>query len=330
MDLHKKTAATIAAAIGLPLALAMASASAQTASTYPNHPVVLIVPYAAGGVADVGMRILGAALSDHLKQQFVIENKPGPGAIVAAEAALQAAPDGYTTLMTGNNNAIAEALFNKLPYNTVNDFQSVATASFFDLLVVTRPDSPYKSLRDLIAAAKANPGKINIGTTPPGSTQNLGAELFLSAAGIKASIVTFRTSSDMANAVMRGDVGAEFEFFAAVQGLLDAKKLAVLASTGARRTAYLPDVPTAIENGLKDFDVVSWNGLAFSARTPKPFVDKLNAAMKLAIAEPSVQERAKQLGMEMRWSTPNDMDAHMKSDIARWGAVIANAHIPKR
>jgi tripartite-type tricarboxylate transporter receptor subunit TctC len=330
MDLHKKTAATIAAAIGLPLALAMASASAQTASTYPNHPVVLIVPYAAGGVADVGMRILGAALSDQLKQQFVIENKPGPGAIVAAEAALQAAPDGYTTLMTGNNNAIAEALFNKLPYNTVNDFQSVATASFFDLLVVTRPDSPYKSLRDLIAAAKASPGKINIGTTPPGSTQNLGAELFLSAAGIKASIVTFRTSSDMANAVMRGDVDAEFEFFAAVHGLLDAKKLTVLASTGPRRTAYLPDVPTAIENGLKDFDVVSWNGLAFSAKTPKPLVDKLNAAMKLAIAEPSVQERAKQLGMEMRWSTPNDMDARMKSDIARWGAVIANAHIPKR
>jgi tripartite-type tricarboxylate transporter receptor subunit TctC len=330
MDLHKKNAATIAAAIGLPLALAMASASAQTASTYPNHPVVLIVPYAAGGVADVGMRILGAALSDQLKQQFVIENKPGPGAIVAAEAALQAAPDGYTTLMTGNNNAIAEALFNKLPYNTVNDFQSVATASFFDLLVVTRPDSPYKSLRDLIAAAKANPGKINIGTTPPGSTQNLGAELFLSAAGIKASIVTFRTSSDMANAVMRGDVDAEFEFFAAVHGLLDAKKLAVLASTGPRRTAYLPDVPTAIENGLKDFDVVSWNGLAFSAKTPKPLVDKLNAAMKLAIAEPSVQERAKQLGMEMRWSTPDDMTARMKSDIARWGAVIANAHIPKR
>ncbi|HEY6619081.1 MAG TPA: tripartite tricarboxylate transporter substrate-binding protein, partial [Steroidobacteraceae bacterium] len=232
--------------------------------------------------------------------------------------------------MTGNNNAIAEALFNKLPYNTVTDFRSVSTAAFFDLLVVTRPNSPYKSLRDLIAAAKANPGKINIATTPPGSTQNLGAELFLSTAGIKASIVTFRTSSDMANAVMRGDVDAEFEFYAAVHGLLDAKKLVVIASTGPKRTAYLPDVPTAIESGLKDFDVVSWNGLAFSAKTPTPFVDKLNAAMKVALAEPGVQERAKQLGMEMRWSTPDEMDARMKSDIARWGAVIANAHIPKR
>ena len=323
-------AAIAVATIGLLSAAAAVPAGAQSASGYPNHPVVLIVPYGAGGVADVGMRILGAALSDKLKQQFVIENKPGPGAIVAAEAALQAAPDGYTTLMTGNNNAIAEALFNKLPYNTLNDFQSVATAAFFDLLIVTRTNSPYKSLQDLIAAAKANPGKINIATTPPGSTQNLAAELFLSTAGIKASIVTFRTSADMANAVMRGDVDAEFEFFAAVHGLLDSKKLVVLASTGPKRTAYLPGVPTVIESGLKDFDVVSWNGLAFSAKTPKPFVDKLNAAMKLALAEPSVQERAKQLGMEMRWSTPDEMTARMKSDIARWGAVIANAHIPKR
>lgn len=330
MDLHKKIAASVAATIGLLLVAVTVPAGAQTASAYPNHPVVLIVPYGAGGVADVGMRILGNALSEHLKQQFVIENKPGPGAIVAAEAALQAAPDGYTTLMTGNNNAIAEALFNKLPYDTVADFRSVSTAAFFDLLVVTRPNSPYKSLRDLIAAAKANPGKINIATTPPGSTQNLGAELFLSTAGIKASIVTFRTSSDMANAVMRGDVDAEFEFYAAVHGLLDAKKLVVIASTGPKRTAYLPDVPTAIESGLKDFDVVSWNGLAFSAKTPTPFVDKLNAAMKVALDDPGVQERAKQLGMEMRWSTPDEMTARMKSDIARWGAVIANAHIPKR
>jgi tripartite-type tricarboxylate transporter receptor subunit TctC len=316
-------AAMLVAACSIP-------AAAQMAANYPNHPVVLIVPYGPGGVADVGMRILGEKLGEKLHQQFVIENKPGPGAIVAAEATLQAAPDGYTTLMTGNNNAIAEALFKKLPYNILTDFKSVSTASFFDLLIVTRPGSPYKSLHDFIAAAKAHPGKINIGTIVPGSTQNLAANLFLNTTGIKATIVTFRTSPDMANALMRGDIDVEFEFYAAVHGLLSAHKLVALATTGAKRTAYLPNVPTAIESGIKDYDVVSWNGLAFSAKTPDAVVDKLNAAMKVVLAEPDVQDRAKQLGMEMRWSTPAEMTARMKSDIARWGAVIAKAGIPKR
>jgi putative tricarboxylic transport membrane protein len=320
--------------IALSLLAAAAAVAVPTAQTlaqdnYPNHPVVLIVPYGPGGVADVGMRLLGQALGDRLHQQFVIENKPGPGGIIAAEAAIHAAPDGYTTLMTGNNNAIAEALFKKLPYNILTDFRSISTASFFALLIVTRPDSPYKSLADLIAAAKAHPGKINIGTIVPGSTQNLAAELFLSTAGIKATVVTFRTSPEMANAVMRGDIDAEFEFYAAVHGLLDAKKLKVLASTAGKRTAYLPDVPTVIESGIKGFDVVSWNGLAFTAKTPDAIVDKLNAAMKAVLAEPAIEDKAKQLGMEMRWSTPEQMTARMKADIARWGAVIEKAGIPK-
>jgi len=322
--------ATVGAGIvGAGLCCAGIESAAIAQSGYPNHPVVLIVPYGPGGVADVGMRLLGQQLGEKLHQQFVIENKPGPGAIVAAEAALQAAPDGYTTLMTGNNNAIAEALFNKLPYNILTDFKSVSTASFFDLLIVTRPGSPYKSLHDFIAAAKASPGKLNIGTIVPGSTQNLGAQLFLTTAGINATIVTFRTSPDMANALMRGDIDVEFEFYAAVHGLLDSQKLKALASTGAKRTAYLPDVPTAIESGIKDYDVVSWNGLSVSAKTPDATIAALHAAMKEAIPVPAIQDRAKQMGMEMRASTPDEMTARMKADIARWGAVIAAAHIPK-
>jgi putative tricarboxylic transport membrane protein len=307
-----------------------APAAAQTAANYPNRPVVLIVPYGAGGVADVGMRILGAALSERLKQQFVIENRPGAAGIIAAKAAASAAPDGYTTLMTGNNNAIAAALFNKLPYNILTDFEPVSTASFFDLLIVTRPGSPLHSLHDFIAAAKAHPGKINVGTIVAGSTQNLAAELFLSTAGIEATIVTFRSSPEMAGAVMRGDIDVEFEFYAAVHGLLASKKLTALASTGAKRTAYLPDVPTVIESGIKGYDVASWNGLAFPAKTPQAIVAKLNAAMKDALIEPAIQNRAKLMGMEMRWSTPEQMTARMKADIARWGAVITAAGIPRR
>lgn len=318
-------AVVLAAAIGI-------TATAQTASDYPNHPVVLIVPYGPGGVADVGMRILGEKLSNRLKQQFVIENRPGAGGIVAAQAGASAAPDGYTLLMVGNNNAIAASLFNKLPYNVLTDFASVSTASFFDLLILTRAGSPQRSLDDFIAVAKAHPGQLNIGTITPGSTQNLAAELFVSTVGIKATIVTFRTSADMANALMRGDIDLEFEFYAAVQGLLAGDKsntLIALASTGTKRTAYLPNVPTAIESGIKGYEVTSWNGLSVPAKTPPAIIAALNAAMKDVIPDSDIQNKAKAMGMEMRWSTPADMTARMQADIAKWGGVIAAAGIPK-
>ena len=215
-------------------AIFAATSAAQAQADYPNRPVTLIVPYGAGGVADVGMRILGEQLGNRLKQQFVIENRPGAAGIVAAQTGAAAAPDGYTLLMTGNNTAIAAALFKSLPYNILTDFDSVSTAAFFDLLIVTRAGSPLKSVADLIAAAKANPGKLNIGTINPGSTQNLAAELFTSTAGIKAAIVPFRTSPDMAGAVMRGDVDVAFEFYAALSGLLADNKIVALASTGVK------------------------------------------------------------------------------------------------
>ena len=312
-------------------AVMLAAASAALAeAAYPNRPVTLLVPYGAGGVADVGMRILGDQLSNRLKQQFVIENRPGAAGIVAAQAGAAAAPDGYTLLMTGNNNAIAVALFKSLPYNILTDFASISTAAFFDLLIVTRGGSPLKSLADIIAAAKANPGKLNIGTINPGSTQNLAAELFISTAGIKAAIVPFRTSPDMAGAVMRGDIDVAFEFYAAISGLLADHKIVALASTGLKRTAYLPDVPTVMESGIKDYDVASWNGLSAPAATPKPVIATLNAAMKDVIPGPDVQSKSNQMGMAMRWSTPDDMTARMQADIAKWGAVIEKAGIAKR
>ncbi|MFZ1920778.1 MAG: tripartite tricarboxylate transporter substrate-binding protein [Xanthobacteraceae bacterium] len=312
-------------------AIAMLGAGRSLAQNhYPDHPVALIVPYGPGGVADVGMRLLGDKLSTRLGQQFVIENKPGAAGIIAAEAGADAPPDGYTLLMTGNNTAIATALFNKLPFDVLTDFASVSTAAFFDLLIVTRAGSPLHSVKDLIKAAKANPGKLNIGTITPGSTQNLAALLFDSTTGIKATIVPFRTSSDMANAVMRGDVDLAFEFYAAVHGFLDSGKIVALASTGAKRTAYLPNIPTVIEGGIKNYDVASWNGLSVPAKTPKAVIATLNAAMQAVIPEPDIQAKALAVGMEMRASTPDEMTARMKADIARWGGVIAKAGIPKR
>jgi len=320
----------VMAIAGTLLAAFMAAPAAAQTQTYPTHPVFLIVPYAAGGVADVGMRILGEQLSSRLKQQFVIENRPGAGGIVAAQAGAAAAPDGYTLLMTGNNNAIAVALFKSLPYNILTDFDSVSTAAFFDLLIVTRAGSPLQSVQDIIQAARKNPGKLNIATITAGSTQNLAAELFTSTAGIQATIVPFRTSPDMVGAVMRGDVDIAFEFYAALSGLLADNKVVALASTGAKRTAYLPNVPTVMESGIKDYEVASWNGLSIPAGTAKAVIETLNQAMKDVIPRPEVQGKSSRMGMEMRWSTPDEMTARIKADIAKWSAVIEKAGIPKR
>jgi tripartite-type tricarboxylate transporter receptor subunit TctC len=303
--------------------------AAHAQAPYPTRPVTLIVPYGAGGIADVGMRILGEQLGGRLKQQIVIDNRPGAGGIVAAKAGASAAPDGYTLLMTGNNNAISASLFKSLPYNILTDFASVSTVAFFDLLIVTRAGSPLRSLADVIKAARQNPGKLNIATINPGSTQNLAAELFKSSAGIQATIVPFRTSPDMATAVLRGDVDMAFEFFAAIRGQIADHKVIALASTGPQRTAYLPDVPTVQESGVKDYDVASWNGISVPAATPKPTVELLRTAINEVLPKPEVQDKAKNLGMAMRGSTPDEMTARMKADIAKWAAVIDKAGIPK-
>jgi tripartite-type tricarboxylate transporter receptor subunit TctC len=318
-------------AAGLAGALAAVVATqAHAQAGYPAKPVHLIVPYGAGGIADVGMRILTDKLSIKFGKQFIVENRPGAGGIVAAKAGASAAPDGYTLSMTGNNYAIAAALFKSLPYNILKDFDSVSTVAFFDVLIVTRDTSPLKSVQDIVKAAKANPGKLNIGTINPGSTQNLAAELFKSTAGIQATIVPFRTSPDMATAVLRGDVDIAFEFYAAAQGLIRDKKIVVLASTGPARTPYLPQVPTVIESGVPGFDVSSWNAISVPTGTPAPVIQVLNKAINEALVLPDVQEKAKRLGMQMRGGPPEEVAQRHKNDIAKWAAVIEKAGIPRR
>jgi tripartite-type tricarboxylate transporter receptor subunit TctC len=309
-------------------ALAITPAAAQ--SDFPNRPIQLVVPYGPGGVADVGMRIMTEKLSIRLKQNVVVENRPGAGGIVAAKAVSSSPADGYNVLMTGNNNAIAVGLFKSLPYDILKDFAPTSTVSFFDLLIVVKEGSPLKSLKDVVTAAKANPGKLNIGTINPGSTQNLAAELFKSVTGVNVQIVPFRTSADMATALLRGDLDVMFEFFTAAHGLLSDKKIIALASTGPKRSAYLPDVPTAIEQGFKDYEVVSWNGIAVPTGTPKPVIDTLVKGINDVLPDPSIQQRAKELGMDMHGSTPAEMDKRMRDDIAKWSAVIEKAGIQKQ
>jgi tripartite-type tricarboxylate transporter receptor subunit TctC len=327
---HRTARAVACGLVAAVTVAAMTHLPAGAQAPYPQRPVMLIVPYGAGGIADTGMRIVADKLGARLGQQVVVDNRPGAGGIIAAKAGSSAAPDGHTLLMTGNNNAISEVLFRSLPYNVLTDFASTSTTSFFDLLIVTREGSPLRTLQDVVKAAQASPGKLNIGTINPGSTQNLAADLFRSTAGINVTIVPFRTSPDMAGAILRGDLDLAFEFYAAIQGQILDHKMHVLASTGTKRTAYLPDVPTVQEGGVAGYEVVSWNGISVPAATPKPIVDTISRAINEVLPLPDVQEKSQRLGMDMHASTPEEMTARMKADIAKWGAVIEKAGIPKR
>jgi len=311
------------------IALFGVDCDALAQSDYPNRPVQLVVPYGPGGVADVGMRIVADKLAARLKQQFVVENRPSGGGIVAASAVARAVPDGYTLLMTGNPSAISASLFKSLPYSVLTDFASTSTTAYFEPLILTRANSPLKSVQNLVKAARANPGKLNFGAINPGSTQHLAAELFKSVTDINVTIVPFRTSADFATALLRGDVDVAFEFYAAIRGQIADGKVAAVASTGQKRTAYLPAVPTVQESGIKDFEVVSWNGISVPAATPAAVVNVLTRAINEVLPSPDVQEKVSKLGMEMRGSTPEAMTDRMKSDIAKWAAVIEKAGIPK-
>lgn len=312
------------------LASCAVNAPCWAQSDYPNRPVHLIVPYGPGGVADITMRIVADKLSDRLNQQFVIENRPGAGGIIAAKAVTMADADGYTLLMTGNPSAISASLFKSLPYNILTDFASTSTTCFFDLLIVTRRESPLRSVQDIVDAAHANPGKLNVGTINPGSTQHLSAELFKSVAGIDVIVVPFRTSNEMAMATLRGDVDVAFEFYAVVQGLIAEKKLLALASTGPKRTTYLRDVPTVRDSGIKGYEVSSWNGISAPAGTPRPVIEVLVKAINEVLLLPDVQERGRALGLEMHGSGPEEMTARMRADIVKWAAVIEKARIHKQ
>src|SRR5262245_8708519 len=195
-------------------AIAAHATPGHAQSGYPNRPVRILVPYGPGGVADTTTRILAQKLQEKLGQQFVIENRPGAGGIIAAKAGSIAAPDGYTLTLTGNGTAISRSLFKSLPYDVLRDFTPISVMAWLDLTIATNAAGPLKSVADIIAAAKANPGKLNFGTIAPGSTQHLSAELFKLTADIKATVVTFRTTPELVTAMIRGDIDVGFDYLA--------------------------------------------------------------------------------------------------------------------
>jgi tripartite-type tricarboxylate transporter receptor subunit TctC len=318
------------AALGLALsATGLAAGKARAQAKYPNRPVRVILPFGAGGVADVTARLVAQELSKKLGQNFVIENNPGAGGITAARMALSGGKDGYTLALLTNGTAISVPLFNHLPFDPLKSFAPISTIGYFSAVFAVDAASPFHTLADFLKADREKPGAINVGTINVGSTQNLTVELFKSMANAKFVIVPFRGSPDVVVALLRGDVQMDVDFYAAIKPSLDNGKMRALATSGPKRSPELPNVPTVQEAGVAGFDVVAWNGLYAPTGTPKEIIDTLNAALHEVLADPALKKRALDLGIDARASTPAELDARMRADIAKWGAVIAKAHIPK-
>jgi tripartite-type tricarboxylate transporter receptor subunit TctC len=300
------------------------------AETYPSRPVRIIVPYGAGGIADVMMRLTAQKLSERLGQQFIIDNRPGAGGVVGMKAAATASPDGYTLSMIGGGLTIAKSLFKSLPYDLEEDFTPISTTAFYGLLFVTKEGSPLKSIGDVIAAARASPGKLNIGTINPGSNQHLSAELFRTMAQIDVTMIPYKTTPELITALLRGDIDLAVEYEAGLGTAISDRRIAAIAFTGGQRASHLPAVPTVAESGVPGFEVTSWNGLAAPKRTPMDIVQRLSLEVNAALAEPDIKAATAKFGMEARGSTPKELSARIEHDIAKWADVIARTGIEKK
>ena len=298
--------------------------------SYPSKPVRIVLPFGPGGIADIVTRTIAPRLGEGLGQQVVVENLPGAGGIRAAETVARAEPDGHTLLLLTNGNAVSQALFKSLPYDPVNDFAMISTVAYFSMVIVTGEKSKAKTLQDMIAIAKANPGKLNIGTITPGGTQHLAGELFRSMSGIDALVVPHKTTGEVIIATRNGNVDLAVDFVAPLLSNIRSGALRALAVTAGKRFPGLPDVPTAIEAGVAGYDVSSWNALAAPGKTPRAVVDRVQQELVKALAAPEVQKRFGELGVDGRTSTPAELREFFVSESRRWARVVEAAKIPKQ
>jgi tripartite-type tricarboxylate transporter receptor subunit TctC len=314
----------------LVLAAMVVALAPQAQAAWPEKPIKFVLPFGAGGVADVTARILADKLSTKLNQRVVVENMPGPAGIAAARSVITAPPDGYTMAWVTNAAAISTATFQTLPFDPVKDFAMISMVGTFDLVFVVNSQSEYKTLADFIKAAKANPGKLNIGTIAAGSTQNLGGELFKSMADLNVQIVAYKNSPDIVVALLRNDVQIMIDFPPAVAGQVADNKLRILASSSAKPSPLLPGVQTADQAGVKGYEVVSWNGVGVPKETPKEVIDTMNKAIREVLAMPDVKEQLAKVGVIAQPGTPAEVTARLISDIKKWNDVVDKAGIARK
>ncbi len=303
------------------------AAGAQT--RYPDRPVRVIVPFGPGGLADVTMRIIGDKLGQQFGQQILVVNQPGGAGAIAARNVISSAADGYTLALLTNGTAVSAAAIRSLGFNPMADFVPVSSLGFFEFVVATSKEHSYHSFADLLKAARDNPGKLNIGTILPGSTQHLSAVLLRTLARAEMTIVPFRTTGDAITALLRKDVDVIIDGFSATGAMISDGQIRALATTGAQRSSVLPDVPTVIEAGIADFDVTSWNALFAPVGTPPAIIDALNAGLRTAITDANVTRRLIELGITARASSPEEIGARLGADIIRWTEVVNRTGIER-
>jgi tripartite-type tricarboxylate transporter receptor subunit TctC len=303
-------------------------ASAQQA--YPSKALKIVVPFGAGGVADLTARTVAQKMGENMGQSIVIENKPGAGGVVATDAVAKSAPDGYTLLLMSNATAVSAGLFKSLPYDAEKDLIPLSVLGTFDIAIVVPQESKFASLADLLAFAKANPGKLNIGSINVGSTQHLAAELFKSTAGIDAQVVPFNGTPAVLTALRGGQIDVGVEILAPVLPQIKGQALRALAVTGEKRAAALPQVPTAKEAGVKTLYAASWNALAAPAKTPRDIVQRLNQEIQSALNNPDVRKKLIDMNVDPQPGTLQQAADLLSSETKRWGDVIQRAGIAKQ
>lgn len=297
------------------------SALPASAETYPSRTVKIIVPFGAGGPADVYARILAKHLTDETKQSFIIENRPGAGAIIGTDAAAKSAPDGYTLLLMSNTQTTNESLFSNKPYELMRDFVPVASINYSDLIMVVNPKVPAKTVAEFIALAKKEPGKLNYASSGPGTPYHMAGELFKAMTGTDIVHIPHKASGDARNSVLSGNVQMMFDSLTTMSALAKAGKVRALATTGATRNALTPDLPT-VGDTVPGYEATIWLGMMAPKGTPKEVVAFLNTAVNKVIQLPEVKEAWAKQGAIPMVKTPEEFDAYLRKDIKKWADVV--------
>lgn len=304
------------------------AAKAQSADTYPERPVRIVVPYTPGGFNDTLARTASDYLTKAWDTSVVVENRPGGNTLIGNTAVAQSKPDGYTILITPLPFSALPGLYrDKLPYDALKDFEPIIWAGSTQNALAVRADSQFKSVKDLIEYAKANPGKLNYGSTGSGSSNHLSMELFLEMTGTKMTHIPYKGSAPAVTALLAGDIDVLFDNVPNVYPNIAAEKLVALATTGTQRAPLLPDVPTVAEAGVPNYEVTVWFGMQAPAGTPADIIAKINEGVKAMLKEEAVIERFNKQGVQVVGSTPAEFKTHVHNEVAKWTGVIERAGI---
>jgi tripartite-type tricarboxylate transporter receptor subunit TctC len=308
--------------LSLLIAAVAALSAPAAAQSWPAKPVKIIVPFGPGGPADVYARVLGQELSEVLKQSFVIDNRPGAGAVIGTDIAAKSSPDGYTLLMMSNTHTTNETLFAHKPYALMRDFVPVAPVNSSDLVMVVNPSVEAKTLQEFIALAKANPGKLSYASSGPGTPYHMAGELFKAMSGTDILHIPHRGSGEARADVIGGHVQMMFDAVTAMKGHIEAGQVRALATTGETRSPALPDVPTVGEAGVPGYDATIWLGIMAPAGTPPEIVARLNAEIGKIIARPAIKEAWAKQGAVPMTMTPAAFGTFLQRDIDKWAKVV--------